>query len=59
MIPDPGYTDYLDPRLAQPEERDPTPAEYFEGAVNTDRVGWLDDLAARLDCGSCDEWSDR
>lgn len=75
MIPDPGYTDYLDPRLAPPEERDPTPAEYFEGcvhsaachrvlelfegAVNTDRVGWLDDLAARLSCGECDEWSDR
>ncbi len=34
MIPDPGYTDYLDPRLASPEERDPMPAEYFEGCVH-------------------------
>lgn len=27
MIPDPGYTDYLDPRLAPPEEREPTEVE--------------------------------
>lgn len=75
MIPDPGYTDYLDPRLDPPEERDPTPAEYFEGCVHCaacqrvfellegpvdkDHFGWADELAARLDCGWCDEWGDR
>ena len=67
MIPDPGYTDYLDPRLAPPEERDPTPVEYFEGCVHAaacQRVLELlgepvDNLAARLSCGECDEWGDR
>lgn len=75
MTNDPGYTDYLDPRLAPPEEREPTPGdcyegcvhgeacrrvlELFEGPVNTERFAWMDDLAARLSCGECDEWSDR
>lgn len=75
MMPDTGYETYLDPRLAPPDEREPTPGEcfdicahsgacrrvleLFEGPVNEDRFGWEDELAARLDCGSCDEWGDR
>lgn len=60
-----GYATYQDPRLAPPEEHEPTPIEWMEGCAHSaacerlwrrlvdarDYMGWADDMARSLGCG--------